>query len=1382
MRLFSAIATLACLLAPQFVLAQSRIEAELKAESPAALAKTAREVGDAKRGAVLFYQPYMACRKCHAISGPSPLGPNLAELGEKKSDEHIIESVLKPSAKIEDKYKTTVVLTNGGRQIVGLVRKDEPSGITLREGRPDGKEIVIPRGDIDEAVPSAASIMPEGQVNQLASRQQFYDLVRYLIEIRDGGPIRAKELEPAPALYQLKLPEYEKHIDHKGLLAGLDQGAFKRGQAIYNRLCINCHGNHDRPGSLPTSLRFATGKFRNGSDPYTMYQTLTRGFGMMVAQAWMVPSQKYDVIHYLREAYLKQHNPTQYFPVNGEYLDALPKGDTKGPAPRRMDLWATMDYGPSLINTYEVGKDASNFAYKGIAVRLDKGPGGVARGNAWMVFDHDTMRVSAAWTGKDFIDWNGIHFNGRHNIHPRVVGDIHLTNPTGPGYGRPHSVPSPLRGEGARRAGEGPAGSFADTARVVGRDKRIYGPLPRKWAHYKGLYHYEDKTIISYTVGKTSILEMPGLQTINPELDEKDTKPLAADQVVFKRTLNIGPRSQELVLQVARDDIKNAQLALLKSATGKVAVYGIDLDQKSAAVVPAKEPTNEKLKFAGATSVEIANGSAFDMTTKDFTIAAQVRTKSGGTIFCRTEKGSEWVPDGKTLFIRGGRLCYDIGWVGVMKSSRPVNDGKWHDVAMTWVAKTKQATMFIDGKPAGTKVIGPNGNPQKHVVRLGFSAPNFPNPTYLKGDLETVSFFQRALKADEIAKAGELADKTLIARWKPTTSNTVAVKDVSKPKGGHDGVVFQGPPPAEESSASSGVLLAGVTPPIGELIIQDGALRLFIPPGKEQLKATLWWTRTESDKASELAASLDIENADQNLSALTKGGKPRWPERLSTIVGLSESDGPYAVDVLSRPATNPWLAQFRLTGFDFYPDGDRLAVCSWDGDVWLVSGLKQITNSVPSPPGGEGARRAGEGAVQTGIGTPTSNPKPPSSGLRPPSPPRGEGTGPPKLTWQRIASGLFQPLGLKIIDDKIYLTCRDQICILHDLNGDGETDFYENFNNDAQVTDHFHEFAMGLQTDDKGNLYYAKSARHALTALVPHHGTLLRVSKDGLKTDILATGFRAANGVCLNPDGTFIVTDQEGHWNPKNRINYVKEGGFYGNMFGYHDVTDSSDEAMEQPLCWITNSFDRSPAELLWCEDDRWGPLSGSLLNLSYGYGKVFVVPHEKIGGQAQGGMCELPIPQSPTGLIRGRFNPADGQLYACGMFAWAGSQNQPGGFYRIRYTGKPVHLPVGLEAKPDGMKVRFSGPLDEAFARDIKNWRVKVWSLKRTRNYGSKHYDEKPLEITSVEVASDGQTVFLSMPKISPTWCMEIRYSIRSKDGKTIDGVVHNTVHQLGK
>ncbi len=420
----------------------------------------------------------------------------------------------------------------------------------------------------------------------------------------------------------------------------------------------------------------------------------------------------------------------------------------------------------------------------------------------------------------------------------------------------------------------------------------------------------------------------------------------------------------------------------------------------------------------------------------------------------------------------------------------------------------------------------------------------------------------------------------------------------------------------------------------------------------------------------------------------------------------------------------------RIGGFDFFPDGKRAAVATWLGDVFIVDGID------------------GEFG---------------------------------KHKWKRICAGLFQPLGVKIVDGNIYVTCRDQIAKLHDLNGDEEIDYIESFNNDHQVTEHFHEFAMGLQTDDDGNFYYAKSARHAKTALVPHHGTLLKVDRYGKKTDILATGFRAANGVCLNPDGTYIVTDQEGHWNPKNRINYVKEGGFYGNMYGYHDVTDSSDEAMEQPLCWITNAFDRSPGELMWVpKEAKWGPLNGHLLNLSYGTGRIFLVPHEKIDGQAQGGMISLGL-EFPTGIMRGRFHPESGQLYATGMFAWAGSKRQDGGFYRIRYTGKPANLPVGLVATKKGMRIDFTDPVEKETASSAGNWAVKTWALKRTKNYGSRHYDEKPSKIETVKVSPDGKSVFLEMPEIKPTWCMEIKYKIKSASGEDVRGTVHNSVHQLG-
>ncbi|MBT4866785.1 MAG: heme-binding protein [Planctomycetaceae bacterium] len=1284
------------------------LEQRLTAEDPAGLAQTARQFGDARRGAIIFYQPYLACRKCH-LGGKmvNPLGPDLAKPTEKTTDAHIVESVLNPSKIIKKGFEPVTVVTTAGKTIVGLLVKDGKNELTLRDPARNGLLVKIPKNKIEEQLPGRLSIMPAGQVNLLASRQQFLDLIRYLIEIRDGGAARVRELEPPPALFAARpLPEYEKHIDHAGMLSSLDQDSFKRGEAIYNRLCINCHGTHDRPGSLPTSLRFASGKFKNGSDPHTMYQTLTRGFGMMAPQTWMVPQQKYDVIHYVRQAYLKTHNPTQLFPVEPKYLAGLPKGDTRGPEPSNILPWEQMDYGPNLVMTLEVGNDGKNFAYKGNAVRLDAGPGGVSQGRYWMLFDYDTLRVSAAWSGEGFSDWNGINFNGRHNIHPRVKGAVHLANPTGPGWGSPAD------------------GSFEDV-RFVGRDDRKYGPLPRKWAHYKGMYYYGQQTIVEYTVGKTRLLEMPGVVTSTP-------------QPVFTRTLNIGPRDRDLLLQVAHRDHPGTQLVM----RGDVALFG----PRAVTKQPKVEAVADASQFNGGTRLEIGSTKGINLKTGDFTVTARIKTKANGTILAQTDDTPKWVPNGLTWFIRGGRLAVDIGWVGAFQGQRVVADGKWHQVAFSYKQKTGEIRLYIDGKPEQrTGKLKRKAPLKKPVVRIGYTAANFPNPTFFKGEIPEVRYYNAVLSAGDIeAVANSKLIKTdaLAAHWDLTTGKNNVVLDKTGRE--HDGQLVVGETAGDSpSQAETGWTVAGAAGNTEGLkwLADNGDLRLRIPAGRDPLRLTVWFASIE--KPGELAPLVDavaLDRPDRDLTVFTGGGPARWPQELESEAILGADDGPFAIDVLKRPTDNPWFCRMRLTGFDFTPDGNEAIVCAWDGSIWRVSGLKQLPDSTPA---GSNGRRI-------------------------------------KLKWRRIASGLFQPLGVKIVQGEIYVTCRDQICILHDLNGDGEIDHFENFNNDHQVTDHFHEFAMGLQTDADGNFYYAKSARHALKALVPHHGTLLRVSRDGSRTDIVANGFRAANGVCINPDGTFIVTDQEGHWNPKNRINWVKEGGFYGNMFGYHDVTDSSDDAMEQPLCWITNAFDRSPAELLWVDSPRWGALDGKLLNLSYGYGQVYVVPHEEIDGQKQGGMCALPIPRFPTGVMRGRFHPGDGQLYLCGMFAWAGSQTQPGGLYRLRYTGKPAHLPVGLSARKNGMAVTFTDKLDAASARDPKNYSVKIWSLKRTAGYGSKHYNERSLKVTAASLSEDGKQVFLQIPEIAPTWCMEINYEVQSATGKPIRGKIHNTIHKL--
>jgi putative heme-binding domain-containing protein len=157
-----------------------------------------------------------------------------------------------------------------------------------------------------------------------------------------------------------------------------------------------------------------------------------------------------------------------------------------------------------------------------------------------------------------------------------------------------------------------------------------------------------------------------------------------------------------------------------------------------------------------------------------------------------------------------------------------------------------------------------------------------------------------------------------------------------------------------------------------------------------------------------------------------------------------------------------------------------------------------------------------------------------------------------------------------------------------------------------------------------------------------------------------------------------------------------------------------------------------------------------------------------------------MEIAEQGPGRAR-ELKPGSGQLYTCGLFGWAGDQTEPGGFYRVRATGKPMFLPIALSARKDGMLLRFTAALDPRATIDVSRYGARIWSIKRTANYGSDHHDERSLEITAASLSADGHTVFLKIPAIRPTRCMEITYRIRGKGGETVDGVIYNTIHQLG-
>ena len=508
-----------------------------------------------------------------------------------------------------------------------------------------------------------------------------------------------------------------------------------------------------------------------------------------------------------------------------------------------------------------------------------------------------------------------------------------------------------------------------------------------------------------------------------------------------------------------------------------------------------------------------------------------------------------------------------------------------------------------------------------------------------------------------------------------------------------------------------------------------------------------------------------------DLRAFTQGGAARWTQEVVTEGVLGETDqakqaeslkgrieaeqdaaqkqalkdqlsellaSPYVVDTVTVPSDNPYGSWIRVGAIDFFKDG-RIAFATWSGDVWIGKFADDKLS---------------------------------------------------KITWRRFATGIFHGLGLKIVDEKIYVLGRDQITILHDLNHDGEADFYQNFNNDVQVTSNFHEFTFDLQTDSQGNFYFLKGGPvnpggRGWGPLSDHHGSIFKVSPDGRKFEVHATGIRAPNGMCVGPNGEISNGDNQGTWVPVDYIHYSKPGDFI-------EVPDLAHRTpaptkYSPHLCWVPYDIDNSNGTQIWvpANQGKWGPFEGRMLYLSYGKSSLFAVLQERVGDVAQGGVVKFPL-KFATGLMRARFSPTDGQLYVAGLKGWQTNGVKDGAIQRVRYTGKSVTMQEALHVSKKGITVRFTGALDKKSAADPQNWAIEQYNYLWSSAYGSETYKvSKPEEkgsdqvpIQSVKVADDGKSVFLEVAGLQPVMQMRIKMNVKAVDGSRVPDDVAHTIN----
>lgn len=130
--------------------------------------------GDPYRGKRLYNE---SCGRCHVLFDQGgQVGPNLTGY-QRDHLTALLINILAPNLEVREGYQAMAVLTTEGKLITGFMERDSPAQVVLRSI--DGQTHIIDRGDIESLKPQAASLMPEGLLDNLTG-EQLCDLFAYL--------------------------------------------------------------------------------------------------------------------------------------------------------------------------------------------------------------------------------------------------------------------------------------------------------------------------------------------------------------------------------------------------------------------------------------------------------------------------------------------------------------------------------------------------------------------------------------------------------------------------------------------------------------------------------------------------------------------------------------------------------------------------------------------------------------------------------------------------------------------------------------------------------------------------------------------------------------------------------------------------------------------------------------------------------------------------------------------------------------------------------------------------------------------------------------------------------------------------------------------------
>ena len=387
---------------------------------------------------------------------------------------------------------------------------------------------------------------------------------------------------------------------------------------------------------------------------------------------------------------------------------------------------------------------------------------------------------------------------------------------------------------------------------------------------------------------------------------------------------------------------------------------------------------------------------------------------------------------------------------------------------------------------------------------------------------------------------------------------------------------------------------------------------------------------------------------------------------------------------------------------------------------------------------------------------------------------------PSQTTWSVYADSLLEPMGLKVVDDVVYVSTRDAIIKMPDVNKDGRADskqvFATGWNIGGNAGNHWFDLNNIEGNEWTWGMAYAKGSLWAVLGALypasrdqgPDRGSIIKIGMDG-KWQTVAGGIRRGNGIGVGPEDEIFVTDNQGEWLPADKLIHVQADKFYGCQ--QTPATKYTSMPETPPAVWLPHGeVFNSPTGPVYL---RTGPYKGQMMIGDIQRNGVMRVFLEKVNGSYQGAVFKF-TSGFECAIMR-MVQADDGTVFLGGLgenttnTGWSWNQKE-WGLQAMKANGGATSTFEMRAIRSLGkgqMEVEFSEPVGPG-AEDASHYEVRTWWYKPTSDYGGPKMDEKGLGVSGVSVSGDRKKVTLTIIGMTEKWVVSIKANqLKSQSGR---------------